>query len=157
MTRTLALLLALAASPALADKVTIFVPQESGGVVERIGNVSPQEAALAMGLDAPPAGATGLILEEGEPPRWTDRTATEVNEDYHGTGRPEIEPFNPTEVAEDAARGGILPRSGTWRTALVSQNRGTCPPEIIAAVMAEETGFDSLVQQLAPTAPFSPR
>ncbi|MGR3486028.1 MAG: hypothetical protein ACU0BF_11835 [Paracoccaceae bacterium] len=152
MIRTLALILALATSPALAEKIAVFVPQPGGGVVERIGNVSPQEAAIALGLDAPPAGATGLILEEGALPRWTDRTPRQINEDHGGEGRPVIEPFNEAQVGGTPS----LPLSGTWRATLVSRDTGACPAEMVAAVQGGAVAQDGATVQLNATAPFTP-
>lgn len=83
--------LSVFATFASADNVTVFVPREGGGVTQMEGNITPQEAALLMGESAPPEGATGVILERGKPPRWTNLPPQGVNEAFDGEGLPAIE------------------------------------------------------------------
>jgi hypothetical protein len=76
---------------ASAENVTVFIPREGGGVTQKVGNITLQEAALLLGDSAPPEGATGVVLERRKPARWTNLPPQRVNEAFVGEGLPATE------------------------------------------------------------------
>ena len=119
------LALALTATPAWAENVTVFVVQEDGGVIQRPSNLTYEEAVSALGRKAPREGTTGVVLEKGEPPHWTDLSPSDVDKEHGGDGDPVVELFprvkderDNKEIIlfpeEDSASDKITPRSGTW-------------------------------------------
>lgn len=156
MIRAAVLVYLLSALPALAEKISVFVPRADGnGVSEYIGQLSAEEAAIVLGDRDPPAGATGVILEPGKPPRWTSLTPEEVNELYDGEGRPEIVPF-PDEEGGGPSGPGIVLREGTWIARFVSQETSGCPAGVDEAVAAQLPALDGTPVVPSPGPNFDP-
>lgn len=82
--------LSVLATFASAENVTVFVPREGGGVTQIEGNLTFEEAARLMGDNAVPESATGIVLERGKSPRWTNLLPQGVNEAFDGEGLPPI-------------------------------------------------------------------
>lgn len=144
----------LCCAPAFADYVKVYIPREGGGVTQKPGNVSVKEAIIIMGRDKAPKGATGIILERGKPPRWTDLPPSEVDKVFGGNGTPETEllptdaPTRPIQLpegkepieifaADDTADGRIRPNAGNWVGALRGQTLDGCDGAIGQAVAAQ--------------------
>lgn len=146
--------LMLSASPLAAQNVTVFTPKEGGGVVSQPGNVTPQEAAILMGDDAPPPGATGVVLEPGKPARWTTLSAEDVDREYKGNGDPERrlfpeneDPDNPKEIdlfpEEDGGSARIRPSAGTWIGKVGEQSFDGCTAAISGPIREQTAVFDN--------------
>ncbi len=162
--KRLALIAALTASPVVAENVEIFIVDESGdGVVQRESSVTMEEAEVLMDGERP-KGSTGVVLQHGKPPAWTDLPPQEVNERFGGEGDPYIEhrddekPEAEMELEADedgesdiefrleednfpapdplnAAR--IQPRDGTWAIEIREQIFTGCPAAIADATRAQ--------------------
>jgi len=167
--KRLALILALAlcAFPAFAQNVKIYVVQDGGGVIERPGNVTPQEAAVILGDNAPPAGATGIVIERGKPARWTDLTPAQVNAEFGGNGDPVIElfpaeddPQTPIEIFpegdfEDTGDGIVL-NAGNWSGNITNQTTSGCPAGTEDAVNGMIADLNGSIIQGTIDATFTP-
>lgn len=154
----LPLAFALCCAPAFAENVKVYVPREGGGVTQKPGNVSVQEAAILMGDNAAPEGATGIILERGKPPRWTDMPPNEVDKAFGGDGEPETELLpaddptvpiplpkgeKPIEIfpVDDAVDGRIRPNAGNWVGVVRDQTLDNCDGAIGQAVAAQTSAL----------------
>ena len=167
------------AGPALAD-LLVYVPQDGGGVVAKISDLTPEEAAIVMDDAAPPGGTAGVVIEAGKAARWTTLSPTEVNEAYGGTGAPVIEPFpdvrgdtpsTKTASSEEGLEkeglgeeglgeeglGNIVPMTGLWRADLVDQRVTGCPDGAREMFVAQAAAMSGTTNALNVTAPFHPR
>jgi hypothetical protein len=145
----LPLVLTLVSTPAFAENINVYVPRADGGVTRKSGNVTVQEAAVIMGRDKAPDGATGVILERGKPPRWTNLNPSEVDKEFGGDGEavvevlPEDDPTVPIEIVpkEDAGDSRIKPKSGNWIGEIVEQTFEGCPAAIITGAKAQASAI----------------
>ncbi len=147
----LACAIAIATTAVWAEPVKLFVVQKGGGVIERPGNVTVEAAKAALN-EAPPEGATGLVIEKGKPVRWTTLSAREINENYGGEGDPQVElfpevedPNPPVELfpeENDNGSAAIVPRAGNWIGKLVSQTTSGCPAGVAEGVAGQLVALD---------------
>ena len=99
--KRLLLTVALTASPVFADTVDVYVVEKNGdGVLQYESDTTIQEAGLMIEGERPP-GATGIVLEQGEPAKWTDMTPEDVNERHGGDGPPPIVNLDDSEMEFD--------------------------------------------------------
>jgi hypothetical protein len=163
--KRLILAFALMASPVMAENVKLFVVQKDGGVIERPGNVTPQQAAIAMGLKAPPAGSTGLVLHPGKAAQWTKLSARDVDLKHGGNGTPTvqlfpdvIDPDAPPALFPEADEGdiAIIPDSGIWIGNMVSQTVSGCPAGVAEAAASQLAALDGTPVQGTIDAGFTP-
>ena len=147
------LALALTATPAWAENVTVFVVQEDGGVIQRPGNLTYEEAVLVLGGKAPREGTTGVVLEKGEPPHWTDLSPSDVDKEHGGDGDPVVELFprvkderDNKEIIlfpeEDSVSDKITPCAGTWVGQIINQDFTGCPAGVAQAASAQVSAMD---------------
>jgi hypothetical protein len=96
--KRLTLIAALAAGPAFAENVTVYVVQpDNDGVVQRESNTTVEEAAVMIDGERP-FDATGVVLEKGQRVKWTTLSAQEINEYHGGEGEPYIENLDEDDV-----------------------------------------------------------
>ena len=81
----------LAAGPAFAENVEVFVVQEDGSGVVQYESITTFEEAAVLIDAARPADATGVVLQNGEPVKWTALSAQDINEHHGGDGEPYIQ------------------------------------------------------------------
>ena len=153
----LAFPLAFAALPAASDEFRVYVVEPGGGVSERMTGVTAEGAAVIFGAREVPEGTTGIVLEEGERPRWTNLTREEVDRRHGGDGNPEIVPFPGEEEVVAAGGDGPDVRGGTWRGAMEGAETSGCPAGLADAIRGGAAGtfVDGMTIQL-PEGPFVP-
>jgi hypothetical protein len=154
--KRLLLALALTASPAFAQNAEIYTPREGGGVIQQPGNLTVVEIGLLPGMKAAPPGVTGLILEQGKPPRWTTLSPEDVDRKYGGDGTPEVRLFPEVEDKRDdktieifpedgstVSDGRIAPNAGHWIGNNISQTFEGCPPNVAGPIRAQTATLDN--------------
>jgi hypothetical protein len=123
----------LTASPVFAETVDVFVVDKDGdGVLQYESDRTTQEAAVMIDDDRPP-GATGVVLQYGEPAKWTDLPPEEVNRHHGGDGPPPIVNLDDSEMEFDEDEERPTPSN--------DEPQGEDP---------SETGFDEDDQDLTP-------
>ena len=169
----LPVLCAFICAPAFAENVKIYIPRDGGGVTQKPGNVSVQEAAILMGDKAAPEGATGIVLERGKPPRWTDLPPSDVDKAFGGDGTPVTEllptddPTVPSSLLEgkkpiegfpeeNTDDGRIRPNAGNWIGVVRSQTLDGCDGAIGQAVAAQTAALSGQSIQGVIDADFEP-
>lgn len=101
--KRLLLTVVLTAGPVFADTVNVYVVEPDGdGVLQYESDTTIQEAGLLIDGERPPA-ATGVVLEKGEPAKWTDLPPEDVNERHGGDGAPPIVNLDDSEMEFDEA------------------------------------------------------
>lgn len=107
--KRLILTAALISSPALAETVEVFVVDESGdGVLQYQSNATIAESEVLI-QGARPEGATGVVLEEGKSPQWTDLSPEAVNQNYGGNGAPPIVNHDDDDLPEPSPEPSPTP------------------------------------------------
>ncbi|WP_440959206.1 hypothetical protein ACFELO_03590 [Oceanicaulis sp. LC35] len=137
------------------------------------GSLTPQDMAILLGITPPPSDDAKLIMEQGQPPRWSTQPLDVIDVELGGDGSVEIDlfpdamrrpPANPaprdTAGSSRSASSGsaIQPRSGMWQADAPSVRTEGCP-SVIASNMGgfmNAGRFDTGPRQVTFDGPFNP-
>lgn len=137
------------------------------------GSLTPHDIAVLLGIAPPPSEDAKLIMEQGQPPRWSTQPLDVIDVELGGDGSVEIDlfpdamrptPANPApRDSADASWSGsngsaIQPRSGMWQASAPSVRTEGCP-SMIASNMGgfmNTSRFDTGPRQITFDGPFNP-
>lgn len=153
---------------------TVVITRSEGGQGADInvrGSLTPHDMAVLLGISPPPSDDAKLIMERGQPPRWSTQSLEVIDVELGGDGSVEIDLFPddmrpapnlPTPrdnaVSSPSIGGAIQPRSGMWQADAPSVRTEGCP-SVIASNM---DGFmnagrlDTGPRQITFNGPFNP-